>query len=87
LPGLYEIRLGIELYKIIDVRIVFAEPSDQTHLRRKTPDFSATRDSKQVLRIVIVGGDAGAVEIIVQVLNLLISREEHKTATSPGHSE
>jgi hypothetical protein len=40
-----------------------------------------------VLRIVIVRGDARAVEIIVQVLNLLISREEHKTAASLGYGE
>jgi hypothetical protein len=38
-----------------------------------------------VLRIVVVRGNAGAMEIIVQVLNLLISREEHKTAAPLGY--
>jgi hypothetical protein len=87
LRGLYEVRLGIKLYKIVDVRIVLAVASDQTHLGRKTPDFSATRDSKQVLRVVVVRGDARAIEIVVQVLDLLISREEHKTAASLGDGE
>jgi hypothetical protein len=87
LRGLYEVRLGIKLYKIVDVRIVLAVASDQTHLRRETPDFGATGDSKQVLRVVVVRGDAGAIEIVIQVLNLLISREEHKTAASLGDGE
>lgn len=70
--------LGVHLDQIRDIRIVHGVAVNQTELRCKDTYSCFLSDPKEMLGVRVICGDAFAVEIIVEVLNLLVTGKEHE---------
>jgi hypothetical protein len=90
LRRLDQVRLRVELHQVRHRRVVAAVAGDQPELRCVAADDAVARDAEQVLRVGVVGRDRlaaaeGAVEVVVEVLDLLVAGEEHQAAGALRH--
>ena len=85
LGRLDQVGLGIELDQVGDVGIVVAVEGDQPQLGGEYADLGLAGDLEQVLGIVVVCGDALAVKVVVQMLDLLVAGEQHQPSGAQGY--
>ena len=84
LGGLDQVGLGVHLHQVVDVGVIGGILRDKTTLASQNAAHALIADLEEVLRLGIGDVDALAVEVLVQVLNLLVAREQHETARATG---
>ena len=80
LLGADEVGLGVHLDEVVDLRIVGRVLGHQPALAGEHAADALGTNLEQVLRVEVSDIDALAVEVLVQVLDLLIAGEQHETA-------
>ena len=84
LGGLDQVGLGVHLHQVVDVGVIGGILRDKTTLASQNAAHALIADLEEMLRLGIGDVDALAVEVLVQVLNLLVAREQHETARATG---
>ena len=79
-----QIGLGVELDEVGNVLVVPGVTADQPELGREDPDLRRFGDTEEMLGVVVLPGDVGAVEVVVEVLDFLIPGEKHQPPASVG---
>ena len=69
--------------QVRDLRVVLAGPCDEAELGREDPDPGLTRDPEEVLGVGVVLMNPLAVEVVVEVLDL-VARKEHQPSAVVG---
>mgnify|MGYP006925648337 CR=1 FL=1 len=82
LAAAHDVGLGVHLHEVVDLGIVGGVLRDEPALARQHAAHALAADLEEVLRLGIGDVDALAVEVLVEVLDLLIAREQHETARS-----
>ena len=80
LVGLHQVGLGIHLHEVVHLRIVGGILRNQTALAGHNAADALVGNLEQMLGVAVVGRDALAHEILVQMLHLLVAGKEHETA-------
>ena len=78
LRTLNQVGLGVHLDEVVDLRIVGSILCNKTTLTSKNTDGSLRTDLEKMLRLGIGDVDSLAVEVLVQVLNLLVASKKHQ---------
>ena len=78
LGGLDEMGLRVHLHEVGDVRVVHPVAVDESNLGREDPYSALVCDTEEVFGVGVVFGDALAVEVVVHVLEFLVSCKEHE---------
>ena len=84
LGGLDQVGLGVHLHQVVDVGVIGGILRDKTTLASQNAAHALIADLEEMLRLGIGDVDALAVEVLVQVLDLLVAREQHETARATG---
>ena len=82
LAAAHDVGLGVHLHEVVDLGIVGGVLRDEPALAGQHAAHALAPDLEEVLRLGIGDVDALAVEVLVEVLDLLIAREQHETARS-----
>lgn len=80
LGGLDQIGLGVHLDQVVDVGVVARVLGDETALAGEHADCALVADLEEMLGVAIGRIDALAVEVLVEMLDLLVAGKEHETA-------
>ena len=80
LLGAHEVGLGVHLHEVVDLRVISRVLGHQAALAGEHAADALGADLEQVLRIQVGDVDTLAVEVLVQVLDLLIASKQHETA-------
>ncbi len=79
LLGAHKVGLGVHLHEVVDLRVIGRVLGHQAALAGEHAADALGADLEQMLRIQVGDVDTLAVEVLVQVLDLLIAGEQHET--------
>ena len=80
LAAAHDVGLGVHLHEVVDLGVVGGVLRDEAALTGQNAAHALAADLEQMLRLDVGDVDALAVEVLVQVLDLLIAGEQHETA-------
>ena len=82
LRSLHQVGLGVHLHEVVDLGIIGGILRDETALTSKDAAHALTADLEEMLGLGVGQIDSLAVEVLVQMLDLLVACEEHESTGS-----
>ena len=75
---------GVHFDEVGYLGVVHGVAGDEAELGGKDADLGFGCDAEEVFRVAVVGGDACAAEVVVEVFDLLVTGKQHEAAGSAG---
>ena len=82
LRSLHQVCLGVHLHEVVNLGIISGILRDETALTSQNATHALTADLEKMLGLGVSQVDALAVEVLVQMLDLLVACEEHESTGS-----
>ena len=79
-----QVGLGVHLHQVVDVGVIGSVLRNQAALTSQNTAHTLVADLEEMLGLGVGDVDALAVEVLVQMLNLLVAREQHEAAGPAG---
>lgn len=79
-----KVGFGVHFDEVGYLGVVHGVAGDEAELGGKDADLGFGCDAEEVFRVAVVGGDACAAEVVVEVFDLLVTGKEHEAAGSVG---
>lgn len=79
-----KVGFGVHFDEVGYLGVVHGVAGDEAELGGKDADLGFGCDAEEVFRVAVVGGDACAAEVVVEVFDLLVTGKQHEAAGSAG---